>query len=166
MRHCVKGFVSVRRIARSNRDDNSHSTDFDVSGGACEPRLGSRSHILALGCGKIPCLSADCMLFFTALGLRSRPSRNRSVTASRFGLPTGGPPCPPQTRWRAGVSGCSWIVRSWGKLALGDSFHRGSSRPRSRFSARGPGWPARPRRARYECNGCNGPSGFTAAKWQ
>jgi hypothetical protein len=45
-------------------------------------------------------------------------------------------------------SDCRRILRSWDKWHSVTAFHRGSSRPRSRFSARGPGWPARPRGGR------------------
>jgi hypothetical protein len=42
------------------------------------------------------------------------------------------------------VGGFSGHGTNWPSVA---AFHRGSSRPRSRFSAQGPGWPARPRGA-------------------
>ncbi len=66
-------------------------------------------------------------------------------------------------QWRASFSHCWWILRSWGNDSVAIR-HRGSCAPDARFSARGSGWPARPRGVRKQWNACSGRSRCSEAK--
>jgi hypothetical protein len=94
---------------------------FDVSGSDCEGGMNPDRlywHFVAV---KVRSFGRQQFLSFLSQGRAPRPNGKRSDPAPRCSTPPSRQPYPRRSQRRAAFSDCWRVLRSWDKLALGDS---------------------------------------------